>query len=213
MSKNIKFESVELTSKLISIFCHDIISPINSIMTGLELLNEEENFNTRKQYLKMINASTQTASIKLQFIRLAFGTALSVDSNYKLSDIQNLATRYLTEEKCELIWQVPDVEIPSKFVKILLNLLLLSIQCNSASGTLTVTMNGTPELPNFKVISTSSDPKLLPDILNIFKGEKHDLANISLVQPYFCKLQAEAYNVVLKIEEITNAISISMIHR
>ena len=213
MSKNTKIESVELTSKLISTFCHDLISPVSSIATGLELLNEEDDLDTRKQYLNMINASTQNASTKLQFIRLAFGSALSVDSNYKINDIQNLVICYLDEEKYELVWQVPDIEVPSKFIKLLLNLLLLSVQCNSAGGTLTVTMNGPPEFPNFKVISTSNNPNIPSDIDKIFGDEMHELANISLVQPYFCKLLAETYNVVLKIEKITNAISISMIHR
>ena len=213
MSNNLRTESITVSSILISNICHDLISPINAIMAGLELLDEEEDTDSREQYLKLINTSVQTASTRLQFIRLAFGRTLSSNANCKMNEIHDLATRYLNEEKIELNWHIPDIEVPNKFVRVLLNMLLLSIYCNTSNNTLSVTMSGTPVLPYFKVISSGIEPNLDPVLKEFFESKEVNFNDILQTQPYFQKLLAVTNNVNLKLEETDNTISISMIHR
>ena len=211
MTNSKQIDSVELTSKLISNFCHDLISPISSIMTGLELLEEEKDIDTQVQYLKMLSASAQNASTRLQFMRLAFGATLAPDSTTELDQIQNLARQYLAEEKFKLNWSLSNQKIPNKYARILLNLLLLSIRCNSTNGTITVTMTNTTDNPNFTVISTSSEPKVPANIKELIEKDNFELVDSSLIQPYLCKLHAATNNITLKIEELERAVSISMI--
>ena len=210
MSKNGKFDSTDLSSRLFSNLCHELISPISSILTGLELLSEEKDTDTKEQYLKMINSSAVTTSDKLRFMQVAFGITPVVDSKCDLNEIQNIATRYLSEEKFELNWSVPDISIPIIYVKMLLNLLLLSVRCNSPNGNISVNMSGTSEIPQFKVISTSSKPKIPADITELFQKGTSEFDNPIQILPYHCKLYAEEINVDVKIEEIDNSVSISM---
>ena len=211
MTEKSKIDAVDLTSKAISTFCHDLISPISSIITGLELLDEENEFVAREQFLKMINVSAQTASTKLQFIRLAFGATNSIELNCELNAIKILAANYLKEEKFELNWNIPEIHAPKESVKILFNMLLLAIRCNSTNGAITVSLKETNKLPLFYVIATSSKPSIPPEISEIFSRENTKLTDTSQVQPYLCRQFAAANNINLKIEEIKNSISISMV--
>ena len=211
MTEKSKINAVDLTSKAISTFCHDLISPISSITTGLELLEEESEFIAREQFLKMINVSAQTASTKLQFIRLAFGSTSTNELNCKMNTIQDLATIYLREEKFELNWNIPDIHAPKEYVKIFLNMLLLAIRCNSTNGAITASLKETGKFPLFYVVATSSRPNIPPEISEIFNKENTELTDTSQVQPYLCKQFAATNNINLKIEEIKNSISISMV--
>src|SRR4051812_27822118 len=75
MSAPIVLESLDLAALLCSRVCHDLISPVGAIVNGLEVLEEENDEETKTFALDLIKRSARTASAKLQFCRLAFGAA------------------------------------------------------------------------------------------------------------------------------------------
>ena len=68
-------EPLDLAALLCSRVCHDVISPVGAIVNGLEVLEENEDEETRTFALDLIKKSAGQASAKLQFCRLAFGAA------------------------------------------------------------------------------------------------------------------------------------------
>src|SRR5438445_13371891 len=69
-------EMLDLAALLCSRVCHDLISPVGAVVNGLEVLEEEDSDEETKTFaLDLIKRSAKTASARLQFCRLAFGSA------------------------------------------------------------------------------------------------------------------------------------------
>src|SRR5690606_235642 len=68
--------------------CHDLITPVGAINTGLELLEDmDPHDKDRDDVLALIQQSAKTASTRLAFYRAAFGASgarLSVDEAWQL---------------------------------------------------------------------------------------------------------------------------------
>src|SRR5262245_62731872 len=76
MSVAIALDPLDLAALLCSRVCHDLISPTGAIVNGLEVLEEEDSDEETKTFaLDLIKRSAKTASARLQFCRLAFGSA------------------------------------------------------------------------------------------------------------------------------------------
>lgn len=109
-----------LTARL----CHELVSPVGAIANGVEILTEDAGFAADAATL--IGQSAGEASRRLQFYRLAYGALSPVGA-----DVARQATLELFKEgRCRCEWPSAATPIPTEFVKLTMNLLLL------ASGTL-----------------------------------------------------------------------------
>ncbi len=89
----IVLESLDLAALLCSRVCHDLISPVGAIVNGLEVLEEENDEETKTFALDLIKRSARTASAKLQFCRLAFGAAGSAGVQIDVGDAEKHGAR------------------------------------------------------------------------------------------------------------------------
>jgi histidine phosphotransferase ChpT len=64
-----------LLSLLCSKLCHDLVGPISAIGNGVEILEDEDDPEMRKQAIELLAHSAELAAIRLKFMRLAFGAA------------------------------------------------------------------------------------------------------------------------------------------
>lgn len=79
--------------------CHDLISPVGTIVNGLEVLEEEKDEGTKAFALDLIKKSARTASAKLQFCRIAVGAAGSAGAEIDLGDAEAIARGVLEDDK------------------------------------------------------------------------------------------------------------------
>ena len=78
-----KLENLRVMELLSSKICHDLISPVNAINNGLELLDPAE-IDLFQTSLKLVQTSAQQAVEQLSFFRLMLGTG--GDSDYFADD-------------------------------------------------------------------------------------------------------------------------------
>jgi histidine phosphotransferase ChpT len=69
--------SIEFASLLCSRLCHDLLSPVGSVINGLELIADETDPELRAQYMSLLSDSAEASANKLKFFRLAFGAAVA----------------------------------------------------------------------------------------------------------------------------------------
>lgn len=85
----------ELAALLASRLCHDIISPVGAIQSGLELLDEMPN---DPESMALVRNSTRSAVAKLQFARLAYGSSGSTAAQIDLGDAKTVAEGFMSFE-------------------------------------------------------------------------------------------------------------------
>jgi histidine phosphotransferase ChpT len=126
-----KFDAVlsdmDLSALLCSKVCHDVISPVGAIANGLEVLEDEKDAEMRDIAFDLVKRSSRQASAKLQFCRIAFGAAGSAGSSIDTGDAEDVARKFIGDDKIELDWAIPREIRPKSEVKLMLNMLMLAI--------------------------------------------------------------------------------------
>src|ERR1051326_7008840 len=84
-------EMLDLAALLCSRVCHDLISPVGAVVNGLEVLEDDNDEETKTFALDLIKKSAHQASARLQFCRLAFGAAGSAGAAIDLGNAETVA--------------------------------------------------------------------------------------------------------------------------
>ena len=127
-----------VTELLCARLCHDLISPVGAVNTGLELLDE---IGEDAEAMELVRTSAAAAGNKLRFFRIAYGLAGGGLAGVSLSEGAAAATAVETQ-RIRLDWTEehrPGAPAPAAgSVKLLLNMVLLASECLPRGGSLAV---------------------------------------------------------------------------
>jgi histidine phosphotransferase ChpT len=194
MSAVVALDPLDLAALLCSRVCHDLISPTGAIVNGLEVLEEKESDEeTRNFALELIKKSARTASARLQFCRLAFGSAGSAGAQIDLGDAQSMARAFIEDDKTKLTWNLPRVLLPKNRVKLLLNLLIIAGQTIPRGGMLTVDPIGEGDAMGFRIHATGLNARIPQAVPGLLAGtSENGSVDAHAVQPFYAGLLARA---------------------
>lgn len=191
-----RISDLDLAALLCSRVCHDVISPVGAIGNGLELYDDPEvDEDTRQTALDMIRTSSNTASAKLKFCRIAFGAAGSAGASIDLGEAGETAKAYAAAaEKAKLDWLAPRENRPKQQVKLLLNMMLMAMGSVPRGGTVTITLEGETLMAR----AQGDRAKIQDATAQVLTGTADlGLLDARLVQPYYAKLLAESAGLEL----------------
>lgn len=131
--------SVEFASLLCSRLCHDLLSPVGSIINGLELIADETDPEMRAQYMSLLSDSAEASANKLKFFRLAFGAAGGYGDAIDARETKQ-ALEGLMRGNSRLVfgWLVDQDRLSRGVTRILLNLSLIALDALVRGGRLDV---------------------------------------------------------------------------
>ncbi len=191
MSEVLELQAADLAALLCSRVCHDIISPVGAIINGLEVLDENDDEETRGFAFDLIRKSAAQASAKLQFARLAFGAAGSVGAEIDLGDAEKVARGLMANEKPDLSWEAPRALMGKNRVKLLLNLVLLAANAIPRGGVIKVEVIAPVEAPTFRLACMGPSARVPAAFEKLVPGDIADLTvDAHAVQPYYAGLLA-----------------------
>jgi histidine phosphotransferase ChpT len=128
---------------LMSRICHDLISPVGAVVNGVELI-EESGADMAADAMALIAKSARLASRRLQFYRMAYGTA-GAGGDRSLADARQLTLDFLADSRVMLNW--PD-EAAGRGeragpggIKLLLNLAVLGADALPRGGKLQIAVS------------------------------------------------------------------------
>jgi histidine phosphotransferase ChpT len=197
----------ELAALLCSRVCHDIISPVGAINNGLELLDEG---GADEDAMNLIRASARNASARLQFARIAFGAAGSAGMQIDTGDAEAVATAYVRNEKPDLEWNGRRALLPKNKVKLLLNLLLISIGAIPRGGKITVTLDDLETSPVFTFVAAGPMVRVPPKFLELHSGGRpSEPIDAHAVQPYYTLLLAREAGMTISIHATSDEVVLS----
>lgn len=174
MTETITLSDLDLAALLCSKVCHDIISPVGAITNGLEVLDEDGGEDMREFAMDLIHKSARQASAKLQFARLAYGAAGSAGAEVDLADAEAVARGYMAGEKADIDWTAPRLLVPKNKVKLLLNLVLISLAAIPRGGNVNVTFEGDGENPTMTLRSTGPHARIPTGVEDLLSGQSSD---------------------------------------
>ena len=203
------FDPLDLAALLCSRVCHDVISPVGAIVNGLEVLDEDNDAETRAFALDLIKKSAATASAKLQFCRLAFGAAGSAGASIDTGDAEGVTRGLFGNDKVKLEWSMPRVLMPKNKVKLILNLCVIAAGAIPRGGVVTVTTEGPAEDPVIRLTAVGTNPRVNAALIGLLNGEpENQTLDAHAIQPYFTGLIARqiGYTVSVTAEGDTVAV-------
>ncbi len=129
-------DSLKLAQLMCSRLCHDLITPVGAISTGLEIISESGD-DIDPELLTLTVHSSQNAAQRLVYYRAAFGyTAIS--SLNTPDKLEKLLKDYLATYKINLEWgstiEDKDLQSVQDHARILVNIVGLMTECAPYGG-------------------------------------------------------------------------------
>ncbi|HMM14207.1 MAG TPA: histidine phosphotransferase family protein [Parvibaculum sp.] len=196
---NEDISALELAALLCSRVCHDVISPVGAITNGLEVLADDDDPEMRVHAMDLITKSAAQASAKLQFARLAFGSAGSAGAELDLADARAVAEGLMRSEKATLSWHAPHATMGKDYVKLLLNMLLIGIAAVPRGGEVAVGIEGDLAKPHLHVRSRGQAARIPEETARFLGGRAPDEPlDARAAQPYFTGLIARSLGLAIE---------------
>ncbi len=208
MSGPIVLESLDLAALLCSRVCHDLISPVGAIVNGLEVLEEENDEETKTFALDLIKRSARNASAKLQFCRLAFGAAGSAAVQIDVGDAEGMARGFI-DEKTKLVWNLPRVLLAKNRVKLLLNMVIIAGQAIPRGGVLTVDPLGEGDSMSFRITAAGTNGRVPPHATDLLAGRAPEGVDAHAIQPFYTGMLARSCGLVVSVAAENEAIVVA----
>lgn len=161
--------------------CHDLISPVSAINNGVELITEMGE-SLGSEAMSLIGGSAGEASRKLQFFRIAFGSARSSSGgSATLADARAGFLELPVGERISLAWiNSPELarDVPREATKMVLNLALTGIDCLSGSGRLEIVAQDVPQAVRLDLMANGDRAKL-PDEIATALSDQVNIGDLS----------------------------------
>ncbi|MGI9365020.1 MAG: histidine phosphotransferase ChpT [Rhizobiaceae bacterium] len=183
--------SLDLAALLASRVCHDIISPVGALANGLEVLEEDQGEEMREFAMELITKSAKSASAKLKFSRLAFGASGSAGASIDTGEAEEVVRLYMEGEKADMTWHGVRSLVPKNRVKLLLNLVLLSLGAIPRGGTVGIEILGEGENATFSIRCVGPKARVPGDFVDMLNGSHGEEMSAHAIQPYYAILLAQ----------------------
>ncbi len=99
-------DSLRLAQLMCSRLCHDLITPVGAISTGLEIMEESKD-NIDDDLMGLTVNSAKNAAQRLIYYRAAFGFS-SISAIDSIEKLHSLLESYLRTCKIKLVWEIGD---------------------------------------------------------------------------------------------------------
>ncbi|MCP5432241.1 MAG: histidine phosphotransferase [Alphaproteobacteria bacterium] len=186
-------KELELAALLCSRVCHDLISPVGAMANGVEVLADEDDEELKDSALKLIGSSAAQASAKLQYARLAYGSASSQGGSIDTRDAEYVVRELFKSLKAGLEWRLAPRIADKNEVKLLLNLILIATEAAPRGGTITVEgpMPAPGSAGTLAIRAEGPHARLRDEVAGLLVGAQSEEAlDPRTVQPYVAALLA-----------------------
>ena len=131
-------QGVELAATVAAKICHDLISPVSAIVSGLDLLEDDESADMREEAMKLIAQSAKKLAAHLSFARVAFGASAAADT-FDARELRKLIEGVFDTVRAELDWQVQAPALNKPAARAILNLAQIGAAALPMGGKATLT--------------------------------------------------------------------------
>jgi histidine phosphotransferase ChpT len=162
---------LEFAAYLVSRVCHDLVGPLNAVVNGLEVLEEEHDSAMRADALKVVTSSANQALARLQFMRLAFGAMGSAKAELGLGEIHSLICGLLDGGRVAVQWEPPHFSWPKDWAKLVMNGALIGADCLPRGGLVRIDVSPDPAVRSFTIVATGTGARVSEETDHALHGD------------------------------------------
>jgi histidine phosphotransferase ChpT len=208
-------ESSKLASYVASRICHDVASPLTSMLQSMELLFDDSMGEAMKaEGEKALRTGLATLEAKLRFTRFALGSQIvSINDNLgSVSEAKDLFVKlFATNSRTELVWQVETQRITNRQMRLLMNMALIMID-PAARGKCVVSAREQGDRLVLDVEALGQFSKLKEEVLDALAGREPGGGwGGGAVQPYFTSVLAQEAGFSLEPRIVPQAAGLSAV--
>jgi|JI10StandDraft_1071094.scaffolds.fasta_scaffold20031_4 histidine phosphotransferase ChpT len=186
-------ESSRLAAYVASRICHDVASPLTSLLQSVELLFDESMGPAMKvEGEKSLRTGLATLEAKLRYMRYALGSQALNDNLCNIGEAKDLFVKlFATNSRTQLDWQVETHRISNRQMRILMNMTLIMID-PAARGTCRVMASEKGDKLVFDVEALGQFSNFKSEVLDALAGKEPGGGwGGGAVQPFFTKVLCE----------------------
>jgi histidine phosphotransferase ChpT len=197
-------EGPRLTALVASRICHDLLGPVSAIIQGLEMVQAADG-GKNADALGLLEHGATNVWAKLDYFRFAFASAF-VEGEGPLDEGRAVAEKLFSTVKPTLAWNAPDMTVPRPATRVVMNLLLIAIDCLPRGGQVAVEADAKGEV---RIVATGQRAMLKAETQAALRMEAPaDGFKGHNVQPFFAALLAQAAEVTLLAREAPERIEL-----
>ena len=208
-------DSSRLASYVASRICHDVASPLTSMLQSMELLFDDSLGPAMKaEGEKALRTGLATLEAKLRFTRYAHGSQIvSINDNLcTIGEAKDLFVKlFATNSRTELDWQVETQRITNRQMRLLMNMALIMID-PAARGNCVVTAREEGDKLVLDVEALGQFSKLKEEVLDALSGKEPGGGwGGGAIQPFFTRVLAEEAGFSLEARSVPQAAGLTAI--
>ena len=160
----------ELAAHLAGRLCHDLISPVSAIVSGLDLLEDPSAQDMRDDAMNLIAQSARKLAAALSFARVAYGSSSSAET-FDPRDLETLTRGVFSHVRADLDWAVRAERLEKPPARALLNLAQIGATALPTGGMARVTVETEGEESVVKLEARGNRVRLRPEAQAGLRGE------------------------------------------
>ncbi len=184
-------EPSRLAAFIASRICHDLISPVASVNSALELLQEPGDAEMKAQAEQLLHNGAESAGARIQLLRYAFGSAGLSDTAADRHEVQKIVEGFMESHKPSVEWQIDTPHFSCGHARVLMNLVIMATAAVPRGGVVSLKVGN--EGGGLSIIAEAKGPKArLSDFTeSALAGETPEEGwSARTIQPLFAKMVA-----------------------
>lgn len=199
-----------LSAYIASKVCHDLVSPLSSVVSAIDLLDDPNDSEMREQADLLLRQGARDASDRLQFLRYAFGSMGLNDGAADIHEAKSVTEKFVATHKPSVEWDIDTDHLSYSHARLMMNLLLMGMESAPRGGVLTVRFRNDTAGLVIAVIARGVKARAKPDTKATLAGNEPDEGwTPRNVQPLFSKMIAEGLGGRISIAEGDEIVTIT----
>ena len=133
-------EPSRLAAFIASRICHDLISPVASVNSALELLQEPGDADMKAQAEQLLHNGAESAAARIQLLRYAFGSAGLSDTAADRHEVQQIVDGFMQSYKPSVEWAIETPHFSCGHARVLMNLVIMATAAVPRGGVVTLSV-------------------------------------------------------------------------
>ena len=160
---------VDLAARLAARLCHDFISPVSAIVSGLDLIDDPEQQDMREEAMGLIATSARKLAALLSFSRIAFGGSTASEL-FDCRELERLTRDFFEHARAELDWAIEPDGLNKPGARALLNLAQLGVTALPVGGTARLTAREEGAELHLALDAQGNRARLRPEAIDGLEG-------------------------------------------
>jgi len=146
-------EPSRLAAFIASRICHDLVSPVASVNSALELLQDPGDAEMKAEAQKLLENGAEAAAARIQLLRYAFGSAGLSNTGADRHEVKQIVEGFMKSYKPSVDWDIQSEQFSYGHARILMNLVIMAtaavprggvvaLKVHDVGNTITVTASG-----------------------------------------------------------------------